>query len=72
MIMMMTIIIIKIIILLFCDGKRPPGQKLFMHFHPQSMLRIDGVILPVPVYRVASWQAQGQVSQCRRMFILSK
>jgi hypothetical protein len=67
--MIMRMIII-IIILLVCDGKRPPGQKLFMHFHLLSMLRMDGVITSVPISYVTSWHAQGKASQRLRMVIL--
>ena len=56
--------------LIFCDGKRPSGQKFFMHFDLLSMLRMDGVIPPVPISHVISWHAQGKVSQRLRMVIL--
>ena len=48
----MTMMMIIIIIFLFvCDGKRPPGQKFFMHFHLLSILRMGGVITSVPMSR---------------------
>ena len=59
-----------IIILLVCDGQRPLGQDLFMHFHLLSMLRMEGVIPPVPISHATSWHAQEKVSQCLRMVIL--
>jgi len=68
--MIIIIIIIIIIILLVCGGKTPTGQKLFMHFHLMSMLRMDGVTPLVSVSHVTSWHAQGKVSQCLRMVIL--